>query len=776
MTSRPLYPPSPKNIPDKLTKPKASYKRQAWLAMMGLCLFMIIYLALTGFFGYITYTGIMKISSEGGSLGIFIFTICAGLLSVFMAKSLFVVKKAGNPGGIEVNAKQEPELVSFLHKLADEVGAPKPHRIFITPEVNAAVFYDLTLLNLIFPSRKNLIIGLGLVNVLNLGELKAVLAHEFGHFAQGTMVVGRWVYIAQQIIAHMVATRDWLDKIVRFISRFDIRVAWIGWLLALIIWSIRSLMDTLFSLVVMAERALSREMEFNADLVAVSVTGSDALVNALSKLQAADHAWQTALDIAGSEAASGKGIDDLFKVQNITIDEMRRVLNDQEYGAVPPAPEGIEPEAHRVFEEQTARPPQMWSTHPENQDREENAKQTYIAMAIDERSAWNVFSDPQAIRQAISGAFYKQSSEDTMQPISPLEAVIKRFNRESYSPEYRGTYLSRNPIRNFESVDELLTKGTIKKSAEQSIAALYPESISDQLERSRNLASEIGTLEALDRGDLKPSGGVIRHRGEELKKSDIADVIESIKAEQQTVEFELMEHDASCRRGHIQLAEELGQGWAEYLKNLIQLLHCVEHLRAVTENEQALLVNTWMVITADGQIGYFEKKRMLAVCKKVEEKMREVSAAVSEITLPDYIQKAIGLDDWVEQRPKFEIAAVDSKNWPDWAKVVSDINNGFINALSFLDSELKERLIQTESMLRQNAGHPEQLQPAPELASTPSNYPVLMPGKEHVLQRKLDLWNRFQLAHGLFPTLARLIVSIAVVGGTLAGAFIMLFA
>ena len=40
----------------------------------------------------------------------------------------------------------------------------------------------------------------------------------------------------------------------------------------------------------MAEQALSREMEFQADLVAVSVTGSDALVNALYKLQSADHA------------------------------------------------------------------------------------------------------------------------------------------------------------------------------------------------------------------------------------------------------------------------------------------------------------------------------------------------------------------------------------------------------------------------------------------------------------------------------------------------------
>ena len=42
-----------------------------------------------------------------------------------------------------------------------------------------------------------------------------------------------------------------------------------------------------------------------------------------------------------------------------------------------------------------------------------------------------------------------------------------------------------------------------------------------------------------------------------------------------------------------------------------------------------------------------------------------------------------------------------------------------------------------------------------------------MPGQEHVLQRKLDLWNRFQLAHGAGPTLLRLVVALGIVGGTI---------
>ena len=37
----------------------------------------------------------------------------------------------------------------------------------------------------------------------------------------------------------------------------------------------------------------------------------------------------------------------------------------------------------------------------------------------------------------------------------------------------------------------------------------------------------------------------------------------------------------------------------------------------------------------------------------------------------------------------------------------------------------------------------------------------------YVLQRKLDLWNRFQLAHGVGPTLMRVMVSVGIVGSTI---------
>lgn len=60
------------------------------------------------------------------------------------------------------------------------------------------------------------------------------------------------------------------------------------------------------------------------------------------------------------------------------------------------------------------------------------------------------------------------------------------------------------------------------------------------------------------------------------------------------------------------------------------------------------------------------------------------------------------------------------------------------------------------------------------LAQPPlTKYPTLMQGDEHQLQSKLDLWNRFQLAHGVAPTIARLTVAVAVIGGTIYGGFLV---
>jgi Zn-dependent protease with chaperone function len=210
--------------------------------------------------------------------------VMSGLLCLFLVKGLFKRSKVDPGVRVEVTEAQQPVLFAFVRRLCRETGAPFPHRVYLVPDVNAAVSFHESLLNLIFPSSKNLIIGLGLVNRLNLSEFKAVLAHEFGHFSQNSMKLGSYVYTANRVVADVVYGRDWLDDMLSAAQRTDVRIAVFAWAFGAVLWTMRKGLVLLFRGINFAHASLSRQMEYNADLVAVSVTGSDALIFALARL------------------------------------------------------------------------------------------------------------------------------------------------------------------------------------------------------------------------------------------------------------------------------------------------------------------------------------------------------------------------------------------------------------------------------------------------------------------------------------------------------------
>ena len=202
-------------------------------------------------------------------------------------------------------------------------------------------------------------------------------------------------------------------------------------------------METVFRLVVLAQRALSREMELQADLVAVSLTGSDALIHALYKLNVADEAWERALAFADSEAREKRSVTDLFAVQKHITEKLRQVLDDPSYGEVAPPPKD-KPQEHRVFKTSLAQPPRMWSTHPANSEREQNAKRRYIPATIDERSAWELFDDVPDLKKRMTAHVFRAVQEAADVPLEQsLAKLDEQFGRAYYDRSYRGAYLGR---------------------------------------------------------------------------------------------------------------------------------------------------------------------------------------------------------------------------------------------------------------------------------------------------------------------------------------------
>lgn len=763
-----IYPAGPASVNPDLSKLEASYKQRVWLAVTGLCLFVALYLFLASWFSWTGYK-LMSIALSGGEgsiLGFFV-GACAAFLAVFMSKALFFVRRGGEPNAIEIKSDDQPRLFDFLHRLADEAGAPRPHRVFLSPRVNAAVFYDLSVLNLFFPSKKNLEIGLALVNVLNLSELKAVLAHEFGHFGQRTMAVGRWVYIAQQITSHLIYERDILDRFLARLGRFDLRVAWVGWILQLIVWSIRSLLEITFKVVVMAQRALSREMEMQADLVSVSLTGSDSLIHALYKLRAADEAWDRTLQFANSEYQQGRAVSDLFSVQSRLIARMAEILDDSDYGKVPCVPEKA-PESHRLFKTQIAHPPKMWSTHPGNSDREENAKRIYVTAPSDDRSGWLLFSEPDQLRHAMSTHIFPRDDESPLTE-SPIEETIQRldqqYNKPYFKRRYQGAYLGRSIVRYAPGATQLYFSDL--STAIDELDSLYPESLADDLEQLRNCLEEKAMLEALLAGHMQAAEGVIRHRGAKLQKHEVPGAIEALVAECSTVRERVIEHDKICRSAHLAAAKKLGNGWADYLKGLIHILHYADHNQADLRDLQGVLSNVVAVITADNKVSSSELKRLMATATDLYTSLQRVHEQVADLELDPSLLKRLEVESWQALLADFELHPPSKENINDWMRVIDGWFNATVGGMSALQNAALEQLLVTESFVDQQYREGKPVKAAPPPSRAPEEYATLIPGNERKLQTRLGWWDRFQTADGLVASAMRLIVAVAVISAVL---------
>jgi Zn-dependent protease with chaperone function len=192
-----------------------SFRKSTVRAIFSIALFLVTYILLilfavgiTGLFGYL---GIMLILFKPMFLTLM---VGLGLISmgvlvlVFLLKFMFSRNKQDLSHLVEIKQTEQPELFGFLQAIVDEVKTDFPKKVFMSTDVNAAVFYDSSFWSMFLPIKKNLQIGAGLVNAVSVSEFQAILAHEFGHFSQKSMKVGSYVYNVNKVIYNMLYDND----------------------------------------------------------------------------------------------------------------------------------------------------------------------------------------------------------------------------------------------------------------------------------------------------------------------------------------------------------------------------------------------------------------------------------------------------------------------------------------------------------------------------------------------------------------------------------------
>ena len=455
MARRPIpYPPSPADCPPELTDPGRDSALEIVAVLAGMILFLLIYLGLiVGCLAVILLVTISLHRLPFPLLWIIAAPFAAGLLLILLNGVFHRVAPDKNMH-VEITADEQPVFFAFIERLTDELGAPMPSRVYVTPEVTAAMISEVSLVNLFVPPRKNLLVGLGLVNALNLSEFKAVMGHEFGHFSQKTSRLHAYVSLTTRVMLNLLTGQDWLDRMILTAGRharhaqnasglFALAFAWgIGGP----VWVIKRGLFLLFKAINFAALSLSRKNEFHADRIAVSVAGSNAIVHALARLDFA----QESLDEAANhlEVASQHNLytRDLFTHHTAAAALLRRVRKKPRLGLPPALKRPREGRDVQVFREDDESPvPEMWSTHPSNFDREENAKEIFVAADEDERSPWELFADGPALKERLTYRFYRVGfgvgRDVELSSAKAVQAFIDEEHAEVfYDRKYHGSY------------------------------------------------------------------------------------------------------------------------------------------------------------------------------------------------------------------------------------------------------------------------------------------------------------------------------------------------
>ena len=130
-----------------------------------------------------------------------------------------------------------------------------------------------------FGSRRVMGIGLPLLSILTVSELRGVLAHEFAHYYGGDTRLGPWVYKTQSA---MIRTFQNIGKLG---SAGRIAVFQVMYLVVV------SVLKWYFVLFLRVINFVSRRQEYRADELACLVAGAQLVMKGLRKIHGAALAW-----------------------------------------------------------------------------------------------------------------------------------------------------------------------------------------------------------------------------------------------------------------------------------------------------------------------------------------------------------------------------------------------------------------------------------------------------------------------------------------------------
>jgi Zn-dependent protease with chaperone function len=508
----------------------------------------------------------------------------------FLLKFIFKRNEVDRTGLIEVSKKEQPRLFEFIKRLAKETRTPLPKRIYLSQDVNASVFYDSGFWSMFFPVRKNLMIGLGLVNAVTTSEFKAIIAHEFGHFSQRSMALGSYVYNVNKVIYNLLYDNEGYHQAIEKWAQTSSYFAFFAIITSHIVRGIQWVLRQVYSIVNKQYLSLSRQMEFHADAVAASVSGGNHLISSLRRLEVAENSYNALLAFYSEHINKGMKPDNLYPQHR----EVMRVFS--KINGLPVENDLPQVDANSFARFNTSRivVKDQWASHPSTDDREAHLQSLHLVTVANNQPAWLFFDSPielqrQFTRHIFEGVKYPVPTQE-MDENAFQQHYQKYVERYQLPANYKGFFDSRSvsPI-DWDCLETIVpTEGTRLEDllTDEVLALPY---------RENGLANDLNVLDTIRNGNLQ----VKNFEWDGLKyNADAAEkVYQQLTEELNTVKQLLAEADRKIAAWFLHKAGDARGVLIEKYKQLFAVFTQSESDRKLYEAMQTRLLPLYQTMT-----------------------------------------------------------------------------------------------------------------------------------------------------------------------------------
>ncbi|MBO9594903.1 MAG: M48 family metalloprotease [Niabella sp.] len=532
------------------------FRRRTRQAILAIIAFILVYLLLVilglGFAVACVYAAIELVARIPRFLTVMLGIGLAALgvfVLMFLFKFMFSAKKTDRAHLLQIDHNEEPELFEMIDTIVAGVATLPPKKVYLSSEVNAAVFYDSSFWSMFLPVQKNLQIGLGLVNTVSKDELKAILAHEFGHFSQRTMKVGSYVYNVNQIIFNLLYENNSYNSLMQKWSNasgyFTIFVA-IG---VKIVGGIQWVLGKMYQVVNLSHLGLSREMEYHADAIAATVTGAAPLQNALWRMDLSDYAFSAVLRFYEQKIAENTRSSNIYREQDyISRFQARAEGINFEHGLP------MITAAHRTkFNKSRLKLNNQWASHPTTEERVARMNAMKPGnMHYDHTPANAMIKRLDYYQEYFTDQIFQQVAYTAPVAHYSLKAFETDYSRDyqanTFDPVFRSYYDNKNI--------DVFDTGAIG-AAQQADTDFFGDEKVDWVYTATALKNDLEVLTQISGNQLQVK--TFDYDGVKYKKADAEVLQEQLKRDLDTIHQRIGENDHNIYRQLLFVAEQQGR-------------------------------------------------------------------------------------------------------------------------------------------------------------------------------------------------------------------------